>query len=639
MAGTTRDGRRADGRSGHQGKPAVTTRGAPPASAARHAPSNGSARPPTGPGPARATRKEHTALAAPPRADSGLAGLDRTLQAWQARLTGGLSPVALSLAWWDWAAHLAGLPGRQAELAVRAWRDAARLAARAVPLGSPPNGPSGELPQHDPRFAAPGWQEWPFSLMSQAFLLAEQWWQQAATGVPGVSAHHGRLVAFGARQLLDLVSPSNVPWLNPEVIAATIQQRGANLARGARLFAEDWQRLVTGARPAGTEAFIPGRTVAVTPGKVVFRNHLIEVIQYAPATQTVHAEPVLIVSAWIMKYYILDLSPHNSLINYLVGHGHTVFAVSWRNPGHEDRDLGMEDYRRDGVLAALDAVTAIVAGQRVHAVGYCLGGTMVAITAAAMARDHDERLASLTLFTTETDFTEPGELGLFIDESQLAYLQNLMWDQGYLDSTQMAGAFELLRPVELIWSRAVREYLLGERQYPNDLMAWNADGTRLPYRMHTEYLHHLFLRNDLFEGRYQAGGRPVTLSDIRVPLFMVATTRDHVAPWRSVYKLNLVAETELTFLLTSGGHNAGIISEPGHPHRSFQVATRPVGAAYTDPDTWAASTPVQPGSWWPAWQAWLAEHSSGQVPARSPGAPDGGYSPLADAPGAYVLQR
>ena len=390
--------------------------------------------------------------------------------------------------------------------------------------------------------------------------------------------------------------------------------------------------------PAGTEAFAPGKSVAITPGKVVYRNRLIELIQYQPATETVHAEPVLIVSAWIMKYYILDLSPGNSLVKYLVDHGHTVFVVSWHNPGPEDRDLGMEDYRQLGVLAALDAVSAIVPQRRVHAVGYCLGGTMLAITAAAMARDGDERLASITLFAAETDFTEPGELGLFIDDSQVAYLQNLMWEQGYLDASQMAGAFQMLRPYELIWSRVLREYLLGERQLPNDLMAWNADGTRLPYRMHSEYLHRLFLRNDLFEGRYLAGGRPVTLSDIRAPLFMVGTARDHVAPWRSVYKLNLIAETELTFLLTSGGHNAGIVSEPGHPRRSYQVATRPAGAPYADPDTWAARTPGQEGSWWPAWEAWLAQRSSGRVAPPPVGARASGYSPLTDAPGTYVMQ-
>ena len=576
--------------------------------------------------------------AAPAGGGVGLADLDRRLQAWQARLTGGLSPVALSLAWFDWLAHLASMPGRQAELAAGAWHSAMRLPGCASQAGDPGAVPRSEPGPQDPRFAAPGWQQWPFSVISQAFLSAEQWWQEATTGVPGVSRHHERVVSFGARQLLDMVSPSNFPWSNPEVLDATAAQRGANLARGARLLAEDWQRLLTGAGPVGTEAFAPGKSVAITPGKVVYRNRLIELIQYQPATETVHAEPVLIVSAWIMKYYILDLSPGNSLVKYLVDHGHTVFVVSWHNPGPEDRDLGMEDYRQLGLLAALDAVSAIVPQRRVHAVGYCLGGTMLAITAAAMARDGDERLASITLFAAETDFTEPGELGLFIDESQVAYLQNLMWDQGYLDASQMAGAFQMLRPYELIWSRVLREYLLGERQLPNDLMAWNADGTRLPYRMHSEYLHRLFLRNDLFEGRYLAGGRPVTLSDIRAPLFMVGTARNHVAPWRSVYKLNLVAETELTFLLTSGGHNAGIVSEPGHPHRSYQVANRPAGAPYADPDTWAARTPGQEGSWWPAWEAWLAQRSSGRVAPPPLGARASGYPPLTDAPGTYVMQ-
>ena len=577
--------------------------------------------------------------AAPPGGGESLASADRMVQAWQARLTGGLSPVALTLAGLDWLAHLAVMPGRQAELAARAWRSAIAVAGAAWLPGGLDAVLGCEPRPEDPRFVAPGWRQWPFNIESQAFLLAEQWWQAATTGVPGVSRHHERVVSFVARQFLDTVSPSNFPWSNPEVLAATAAQRGANLARGARLFAEDWQRLLTGAGPTGTEAFVPGKSVAITPGKVVYRNRLIELIQYSPATETVYAEPVLIVPAWIMKYYILDLSPHNSLVKYLVDTGHTVFMISWRNPSSEDRDLGMEDYRELGVLAALDAVSAIAGQRRVHAVGYCLGGTMLAITAAALARDGDERLAGITLFAAETDFTEPGELGLFIDDSQVAYLKNLMWDEGYLDSSQMAGAFQMLRPYELIWSRVVREYLLGERQLPNDLMAWNADGTRLPYRMHSEYLDTLFLRNDLFEGRYLAEGRPVTLSDIRAPVFVVATVRDHVAPWRSVYKLNLIADTELTFLLTSGGHNAGIVSEPGHPHRSYQVATRPAAAPYADPDSWAARTPAHEGSWWPAWQDWLARHSTSRVEPPPAGVPARGYPALADAPGTYVLQR
>jgi polyhydroxyalkanoate synthase len=568
-----------------------------------------------------------------------LASLDRTLQAWQARVMGGLSPVALSLAGLDWSAHLAGLPGRQAELVGHAWRNAARLGAYAFPGVRSGAAWGCEPGPGDERFAAPGWRWWPFDVISQAFLLTEQWCEEAMTGVPGVSHHHESLVSFAARQLLDTVSPSNFPWTNPEVQESTVAQHGANLARGASLLAGDCRRLLTGAQPEGTEAFVPGESVAITPGKVVYRNHLIELIQYEPTTETVHAQPILIVPAWIMKYYILDLSPHNSLVKYLVDQGHTVFMISWRNPTGEDRDLGMEDYRQLGVLAALDAIGAIVGERGVHAVGYCLGGTLLAIAAAAMARDGDERLRSVTLFAAETDFTEPGELGLFIDESQVVNLQNIMWDQGYLDAEQMAGAFQMLRPFELIWSRAVGEYLLGERQLPNDLMAWNADGTRLPYRMHSEYLHGLFLRNDLFEGRYVAGGRPVALSDIRVPIFVVATVRDHVAPWHSVYKLHLIADTELTFLLTSGGHNAGIVSEPGHPRRSFQCVTRSADAPYVDPDRWAADTPTQQGSWWPAWESWLLERSGGRQAPPPLGAPARGYPPLDDAPGTYVLQR
>jgi polyhydroxyalkanoate synthase subunit PhaC len=567
---------------------------------------------------------------------AGVTRLDRRLQAWRARITSGVSPVGLAMAGFDWAAHLADMPGRQAELLVQAWGSTLELAAYALRSGTT----GGRAPRPDDRrFTAPSWQSPPFDLLSQAFLLTEEWWQAATTGVPGVSRHHERVVSFVARQLLDTVAPSNFLLTNPEVLKVTAQQRGGNLIRGAQLLAQDYKRTLTRAGPPGTEAFVPGETVAITPGRVVFRNRLIELIQYEPTTETVHAEPVLIVPAWIMKYYILDLSPHNSLVKYLVDQGHTVFIISWHNPGSEDRDLGMEDYRELGVSAALDVISEIVPQRRVHTVGYCLGGTLLAITAAAMARDGDERLRSITLLAAETDFTEPGELGLFIDESQVAYLEDMMWEQGYLDSTQMAGAFQMLQSYELIWSRVVGEYLLGERRSPNDLMAWNADGTRLPYHMHSEYLHTLFLRNDLFEGRYLAGGRPVALSDIRAPIFVVATARDHVAPWRSVYKLHLVADTELTFVLTTGGHNAGIVSEPGHPRRSFQAATRADGDGYLDPDRWATEAHTHEGSWWPGWEAWLAQRSSGREAPPPLGSPARAHHRLAKAPGRYVHER
>jgi polyhydroxyalkanoate synthase len=246
----------------------------------------------------------------------------------------------------------------------------------------------------------------------------------------------------------------------------------------------------------------------------------------------------------------------------------------------------------------------------------------------------------VTLFATETDFHEPGELGLFIDETEVTFLEDLMWDQGFLDTRQMAGAFQLLRSNDLIWSRLIRDYLLGEREGMTDLMSWNADGTRMPYRMHSEYLRKLFLHNDLAEARYEVAGRPVTLADLRVPLFAVSTVKDHVAPWRSVYKIHFLTDTDVTFVLTAGGHNAGIVSEPGHPHRSYQLARRRPGERHMDPDTWQAATVGQEGSWWTAWQAWLQGHSSGPVDARPQfGAPDRGYPPLEDAPGTYVLQE
>ncbi len=564
---------------------------------------------------------------------------DRLLRARVGRLSLGLSPVMFQQVYLEWLAHLAFSPGKQQDLVRKFWRKALRFgvytARAALQPGTPPA--IAPLPQ-DQRFADPAWQRWPFNLYHQSFLFAQQWLYNATTGVRGVSRHAEEVVTFVARQLLDVFSPSNYPWTNPEVVRATREQGGGNFARGAVNVLEDLERAALGRRPPGTEGYVAGRTVAVTPGKVVYRNRLIELIQYEPATETVQAEPVLVVPAWIMKYYILDLSPHNSLVKYLVGQGHTVFMISWKNPGPEDRDLGLEDYRTLGVMAALDAVTAIVPGRKVHAVGYCIGGTLLAIAAAALAREADDRLRTVTLFTTETDFSEPGELGLFIDETEVTFLEDLMWDQGFLDTAQMAGAFQLLRSNDLIWSRMVRDYLLGKREAMTDLMAWNADGTRLPYRMHSEYLRQMFLNNDLAEGRYQAGGRPVTLADLRVPLFVVGTTRDHVAPWKSVYKVHLLTETDVTFVLASGGHNAGIVSEPGHPHRSYQITAHTAGDRHPDPDTWQAVTPKREGSWWPAWQAWLAEHSDGQVTPPPLGAPGCGYPVLGEAPGEYVLQ-
>ena len=579
-----------------------------------------------------------TQAEAPPQARRSFS-FDRPLHAAAARLTAGISPAALMLAYTDWAQHLVFSPDKQAELVEKAARKAGRYADYGLRACADPGCATciEPLPQ-DSRFAGEAWQRQPFAAVYQGFLLTQQWWHNATTGVYGVSKHHEDVVSFVTRQLLDVVSPANFPLTNPEVLDATVKQGGMNFVRGAANFWEDWRRALSGSRPIGADAFQVGRDVAATPGKVVFSNRLIELIQYVPATENVHAEPILIVPAWIMKYYILDLSPENSLVKYLVGKGHTVFVVSWKNPNGEDRDLGMADYRQLGVMAALDAVTAIVPKQQVHAVGYCLGGTLLAITAAAMAREKDHRLKSLTLFAAQIDFTEAGELMLFIDEAQLSFLEDMMAEQGYLDTRQMAGAFQLLRSNDLIWSAMVKTYLMGERRPMIDLMAWNADATRMPYRMHSEYLRRLFLDNDLAENRFEVDGRPVSVRDIRVPIFAVSTISDHVAPWRSVYKVQMLTDADVTFVLSNGGHNAGIVSPPDHPRRHHQIATHKEDEKYIDPDAWQQAAVHHEGSWWPCWQDWLVRYSSDQVPPPPMGAPKKGYAPLVDAPGTYVLE-
>jgi polyhydroxyalkanoate synthase len=555
------------------------------------------------------------------------ASADLVLNAWLGRFTSHVSPLAT--AWHDWASHLLLSPDKQIELGMLAASNVGRwLTYGAGAMIGTPEEPVLPLAQ-DKRFADPAWHTWPWNLMNQGFLLTQQWWHHATNGVRGVSPHHNDVVTFVARQMLDSMAPSNFLATNPVVQQATAASGGWNLVRGAARAATDFHDIVTGT--TAPVAFKPGRDVAVTPGKVVLANRLIELLRYDPATPTVHATPLLIVPAWIMKYYILDLSPQNSLVRYLVERGHTVYAISWKNPDASDRDLSLEDYRRLGVMAALDAVAQQTGARRVNACGYCLGGTLLAIAAAAMAREGDDRLASMTLLAAQVDFTEPGELSLFVDNSEVSFLEATMWQQGYLDTRQMAGAFQLLRSNDLIWSRRLRHYLLDVPDKDNDLASWNADATRMPYRMHADYLRKLFLKNGLASARYLVDGRPVSLTDLAIPIFAVGTRTDHVAPWRSVYKIIPLTDTEVTFLLTSGGHNAGVVSPPGTAGRSYQIVTHAPDAPYVDPDAWQRNTEVREGSWWPAWETWLADHAGPRVPPPSP------VVGLAPAPGSYVL--
>ena len=548
--------------------------------------------------------------------------LDRIVHAQLAKLTRGQSPASTLEASLDWLSHLAVSPGKQLTLAMQA-------------LGGGSEDLAKEPPAKDRRFAAPAWQRWPFDLIARSFQQQELWWLQATTGVQGVSAHHEQQVSFLARQILDMWSPSNFLWTNPEVLDATIESGGSNLWRGTQNRWQDLLRLLNKPASGVAKGFEPGKDVAITPGQVVFRNDLIELIQYTPQTATVFAEPVLIVPPWIMKFYILDLKPENSLVRYLVEHGHTVFMVSWMNPGEAHRNLGMDDYLKSGVMAALDAVGSIVPGPQVQALGYCLGGTLLTIAAAYLARSGDTRLKSLSLLTSELDFSEPGDLSLFIDDSQLQVLEDMMADRGYLDGSQMAGSFTMLNARELVWSRMVRAYLMGESVPASDLASWNADSTRMPYRQHSEYLRQLYRDNELAQGRYLVDGKPVALTDIRLPIFCLGTQRDTVVPWRTAYKIHLLTRCELTFCLSSGGHNVGIVNPPGAGvARSYQLATHGADDRYVDPDTWSATAPSHEGSWWPAWQQWLAAHAGERVAPPTMGS--AGYPALEDAPGRYV---
>ncbi len=553
-----------------------------------------------------------------------------------AGMTGGLAPATLGGAALDWWVHLLASPAKQGSVLHAMADGLLRLTAWQCGDGRTPPCPFQPLPQ-DKRFADPGWQRWPFNASAQAFLMVQQAWQQATSGVPGVDRHHQAMVAFGARQWLDMIAPSNGICSNPTVLQRTWAEGGANLWRGAWHAVEDAWREELALPPAGSEAFEVGRDVAASPGRVVMRNGLAELLQYAPSTSRTQREPVLLVPAWIMKYYVLDLAPHNSLVKALVDQGFTVFMLSWKNPTPADRDTGLADYHRLGIEAALDAIGQVLPGVPVHALGYCLGGTLLAMAAAALARTRPQALQSLTLLAAQTDFTDPGELGLFIDEGQVEMLDHLMWRQGVLEVRQLRGTFEMLRSQDLIWSHKIRHHLLGEQPVLTDLMAWNADGTRLPYRMHTEYLRGLFLDNTLARGEARLGGPPLNLADIRVPIFSVGAVQDHVAPWRSVFKLHALSDAEQTFVLTAGGHNVGIVNPPGRTPTSHRLRRWQAGERLLTPDEWLATTPAAEGSWWTPWFAWLHERSSGLQAPPPLGVP--GQGALGPAPGRYVMQR
>jgi polyhydroxyalkanoate synthase len=562
--------------------------------------------------------------------------------------TGGLALDDYLVALADWSSKLSGRGDKVVELGASAaakLADTLQFAGRA--LHTAPLDPSaGGKPAEDT-----AWQRWPFNVYARTWSNVAAWYEEALAAAPGMAPENAQRLGFARAQLLEAFSPRNYLATNPEVLEQTRAEGGQNLLRGYRHMLEDTARALIGTKTGqkigqktDPEAerdspFEVGRDVALTPGSVVLRNQVLELIQYAPSTASVYAEPILIVPAWIMKYYILDLSAATSLVRYLVDRGHTVFVVSWKNPTSADRAIGLADYVDLGFRQALDAVTRILPGRRVHSVGYCIGGTLLAIAAADLAAAHDERLASATILAGQTDFAEPGDLSLFISPSQLKTLDALMAKRGVLESEAMSGAFKLLRSKEQLWTPAVDRYLRGRRDKPSELMAWNADGTRMPRRMLSEYLEWLYLRNDLANGRLEMNHRRIDLSKVDIPMFVVGTETDHVAPWKSVYKARgLVRSSDYTFLLTSGGHNAGIVSGPENPKRRHRVLTWTDATSTLDPDEWVAKAELRQGSWWPSWATWLAEHSSPtRVPPPPMGDPAAGLAPLGPAPGSYVF--
>jgi polyhydroxyalkanoate synthase len=556
------------------------------------------------------------------------------MRAQMAAVTGGLAPDDYIQAWWDWYLNLAKAPSKQSELAesaFKAFTDHWNFASQAL------TGQRVAPSSTDARFAGEAWSQWPFNVLARGYLNWEQLVRQSTSHVPGLSGRNADLVRFSSQQLLEAASPSNSLLSNPELLELTRAESGQNLIKGFKNWLEDADALLNRKPGTGGAEFRVGENLAITPGKVVYRNKLIELIQYTPTTPHVHAEPILIVPAWIMKFYILDLSPRNSLVRYLVEKGHTVFMVSWKNPNEADRELGMDDYLDLGIRDAISTVRAIVPDTRIHAVGYCIGGTLLSIAAADLARRGDQAFASMTLLAAQTDFSSPGELSLFISPSQLDMLEAVMNKAGVLTSEQMGASFMMLRSRDLLWNPVVNTYLKGERQKLNDLMAWNSDGTRMPCRMHSEYLRQLYLNNDLAAGRYKVHGETVELSGITLPMFVLGTEADHVAPWKSVYKARgLTRSSDFTFVLTSAGHNGGIVCGPENPKRQFRQLVWHDADTQLSPEVWLEQAAMQQGSWWPSWQAWLAAHSGPQK-VEPPQA--GNHPSLGDAPGSYVLQR
>ncbi len=491
----------------------------------------------------------------------------------------------------------------------------------------------------DRRFKDTAWDENQiFDFIKQSYLLTARWMQDTVRDVEGLDDKTAQKVDFYTRQFVDAMAPSNFVMTNPEVLRTTLESSGENLVKGLDNMLHDLERGKGELRISMTdmEAFQVGQNVAVTPGKVIHQTELMQLIQYAPTTEQVYKRPLVIAPPWINKYYILDLRPDNSFIKWAVDQGYTVFVISWVNPDARLAEKSFEDYMFEGVLAAVDAACQATGTDEVTAIGYCLGGTLMAATLAYMAAKGDGRIKACTFFTAQVDFTEPGELSVFIDEEQIKQLESRMQEKGYLEGGAMSTTFNMLRANDLIWSFVVNNYLLGKDPFPFDLLYWNSDATRMPATMHSYYLRNMYQKNLLVQpGALQLGGMPIDLTKVETPVYIQAGKEDHIAPFRSVFKMTQHFRGPAKFMLAGSGHIAGVVNPPAA--KKYQYWTNSKRKKYPDAEAWLADAEEYPGSWWPDWHAWLSKKSGPKVAARVPG--DGALEAIEDAPGSYVKLR
>ncbi len=486
---------------------------------------------------------------------------------------------------------------------------------------------------NDKRYAAPEWRESAiFDFLRQAHAITSDWANDLIARAETTDPETRARAQFYLRLITSALSPSNFVATNPELLHETLASNAENLVRGATNLVEDITagRGTLRIRQSDSSKFELGVNMAATPGKVIFRNDLIELIQYAPATEQVYKRPLLLIPPWINKFYILDLNPQKSFVRFAVEQGFTVFLISWVNPDERHRDMGFETYLHDGIFASLDVIESITGERKIAALGYCVGGTLLSIALALMARRHDDRIDSVTLLTTQTDFAEAGDLRMFTSEAQISAIEAEMAGTGYLDGAKMANVFNMLRPNDLIWSFVVNNYVRGKTPMPFDLLTWNSDSTRMAAANHSFYLRRCYLENSLAKGDMVIDGEKLDLGEVKLPIFNLATREDHIAPAQSVYAGALLFGGDVQYVLAGSGHIAGVINPPDKPKYQYWTGPQPQGSLAD----WFAAATEHAGSWWPHWADWLAAQAPEKVPARKPG--NDRYLPLCDAPGEYV---